>query len=39
MVFIGATKQIFQRIRKRLERFPFLQAVLPPTIAGLIIGL
>lgn len=38
IIFIGFTKQIFFRIRKRLERFKFLQSVLPPTIAGLIIG-
>eukprot|EP01033_Poteriospumella_lacustris_P006619 gene6619-4769_t len=39
MITIGITKQIFQRMRLRLARAPFLQEVLPPTIGGLIIGL
>lgn len=39
MITIGITKQIFQRMRLRLARVPFLQELLPPTIGGLIIGL
>jgi uncharacterized membrane protein len=38
IIFIGASKQIFQRIRKRLERFKFLQTVVPPMLAGAVIG-
>ena len=38
IIVIGITKQIFARIRMRLERNKFLQNVLPPIIGGVIIG-
>lgn len=34
---IGVTKQIFNRIRSRIQN-KFLQEVLPPTIGGIAIG-
>ncbi|KAJ1419428.1 chloride channel, partial [Ochromonadaceae sp. CCMP2298] len=39
VVTIGATKQIFNRLRERLAWNKFLQEVLPPTLGGIIIGL
>jgi len=42
VIFVGATKQVFVRLRMRLEeRLPshkLLRAVLPPMIGGLLIG-
>lgn len=38
ILFVGITKQIFVRIRLRLERNKLLQAILPPMIGGLLIG-
>jgi hypothetical protein len=38
MIIVGITKQIFARISRRLERYKFLSAVIPPTIGGLVIG-
>ena len=38
VIMIGICKQIFTRIRLRLERNKFLQNVLPPLIGGLIVG-
>lgn len=38
MMTVGITKQIFYRFRQRLSHNAFLREVLPPTIAGLIIG-
>lgn len=38
-IFVGATKQIFVRLRMRLgERSALLKAVLPPMIGGLLVG-
>ncbi|KAJ1424259.1 chloride channel [Ochromonadaceae sp. CCMP2298] len=39
IVTIGITKQIFNRIRMRLEHNKFLQEILPPVIGGICIGL
>lgn len=38
MLFIGITKQIFNRIRMRLSFNRFLQCVIPPFIGGLCVG-
>jgi H+/Cl- antiporter ClcA len=38
IIFIGITKQFFNRIRYRLDKFPFLAKVVPPVIAGVAIG-
>lgn len=38
IILIGASKQLFGRIRMRLQRFKFLQSVIPPMIAGVLIG-
>lgn len=35
---IGVTKQIFARIRMRLENKPFLKEVVPPLLGGIAIG-
>jgi hypothetical protein len=37
-ITIGVCKQIFFRIRTRLESKPFLREVLPPVIGGFCIG-
>jgi H+/Cl- antiporter ClcA len=39
IIFVGITKQIFNRIRHRLDDSPFLAKVVPPVIAGVAIGL
>lgn len=39
IIIIGICRQIFARIRLKLERNKFLQAVLPPVIGGIIVGL
>ncbi len=39
VIIIGICKQIFTRIRLRLERNPFLQNVIPPIVGGAIVGL
>jgi H+/Cl- antiporter ClcA len=38
IIVIGITRQIFARIRMRLERNKFLQNIVPPIIGGVIIG-
>eukprot|EP01038_Epipyxis_sp_PR26KG_P009499 gene9499-12796_t len=38
VISIGVNKQIFNRIRTRLARFPFLKHVIPPVIGGTVIG-
>jgi len=38
VIIIGICKQIFTRIRLRLERNKFLQNIIPPIIGGAIIG-
>lgn len=38
VIIIGICKQIFTRIRLRLERNKFLQNIIPPIVGGLIIG-
>lgn len=39
IIIIGICRQIFARIRLRLARNKFLQAVTPPVIGGLVVGL
>ena len=39
IIVIGICRQIFARIRFRLERNKFLRSIVPPVIGGLVIGL
>jgi len=39
LIIIGFTKQLLNRIRMRLAPFPVAKSVIPPTLAGILIGL
>lgn len=39
LLIMGIHRQLFAKMRLRLKKYRFLQVVLPPVVAGVIIGM